>query len=565
MSRSDAPPHIPWWKDAVVYQIYPRSFQDSNGDGIGDLRGILRRLDYLKRLGVDVLWLSPIYASPNDDNGYDISDYRAIMPEFGTMADFEELLREAHARGLKIMLDLVVNHTSDEHPWFIESRASPESSKRDYYIWKKAQNGQPPTRWQSFFSGSVWEKDERSGEFYLHLFSRKQPDLNWENPTVRREVYDMMRFWLDKGVDGWRMDTINMLSKPSHYPEGRPIPGTTLTEGQPHFLNGPRIHEFLQEMHREVLAHYDVMTVGETPGVTPAEGSLYCGAERGELNMVFHFEHVFLGDETAERGKWSNPPLRLPDIKHVLARWQTELHGRGWNSLYWDNHDQPRAVSRFGNDREYRVESAKMLCTVLLFMQGTPYIYQGQELGMTNVSFESISHYKDIETLNAYKVLRDEHGWDDARVLAGVYARGRDNARTPMHWSGGANAGFTEGTPWIALNPNYPDINAEAAEADPHSVWHHYRDTIALRKALPVVRDGTFTLLDPGHPTVFSYIREDAHTRLLVAGHFHGQTETYRIPPEFADGEVLSNNYPSLEGTQELHLRPYQAVVIRAR
>ncbi|MDC0707237.1 alpha-glucosidase [Stigmatella sp. ncwal1] len=565
MPPPNPPPHIPWWKDAIVYQIYPRSFQDSNGDGIGDLRGIIRRLDYLKRLGVDVLWLSPIYASPNDDNGYDISDYRAIMPEFGSMADFEELLREAHARGLKIMLDLVVNHTSDEHPWFIESRASPQSNKRDYYIWKQGQNGQPPTRWQSYFSGPVWEKDERSGEFYLHLFSRKQPDLNWENPAVRREVHDMMRFWLDKGVDGWRMDTINMLSKPPHYPEGQPIPGTTLTEGQPHFLNGPRIHEFLQEMHREVLAHYDVMTVGETPGVTPAEGALYCGQERDELNMVFHFEHVFLGDETAERGKWSNPPLRLPDIKRVLARWQTELHGRGWNSLYWDNHDQPRAVSRFGNDREYRVESAKMLCTVLLFMQGTPYIYQGQELGMTNVSFESISHYKDIETLNAYKVLRDEHGWDDARVLAGVYARGRDNARTPMHWSGGKNAGFTEGTPWIALNPNYPDINAEAAEAEPHSVWHHYRDVIALRKALPVVRDGTFTLLDPEHPTVFSYIREDAHTRLLVVGHFHGQTEAYRIPPEFVGGAVLSNNYPSLEGAQELQLRPYQAVVLRAR
>ncbi|SEU24067.1 glycoside hydrolase family 13 protein [Stigmatella erecta] len=561
-----APPeHIPWWKDAVVYQIYPRSFQDSNGDGIGDLRGILQRLDYLKRLGVDVLWLSPIYASPNDDNGYDISDYRAIMPEFGTMADFEELLREAHARGLKIMLDLVVNHTSDEHPWFIESRSSPQSSKRDYYIWKKGKDGQPPTRWESFFSGSVWEKDARSGEYYLHLFSRKQPDLNWENPQVRHEVYSMMRFWLDKGVDGWRMDTINMLSKPPDYPEGRPIRGSSLTEGQPYFLNGPRIHEYLQEMHREVLAHYDVMTVGETPGVTPAEGALYCGEARGELNMVFHFEHVFVGDETAERGKWSNPPLSLPAMKRVLARWQTELHGKGWNSLYWDNHDQPRAVSRFGDDREYRVESAKMLCTVLLFMQGTPYIYQGQELGMTNVSFESIEHYKDIETLNAFKVLRDEHGWDTARILAGVYGRGRDNARTPMHWSGEKNAGFTDGMPWIALNPNYPDINATVAEADPGSVWHHYRDTIALRKALPVVRDGTFTLLEAEHPTLFSYLRDDGHTRLLVVGHFSRQPGTYALPQAFVGGEVLSNNYTSLEGTGVLRLKPYQAVVLRAR
>ncbi|MBM7113137.1 glycoside hydrolase family 13 protein [Archangium primigenium] len=555
----------PWWKDAVVYQIYPRSFQDSDGDGVGDLRGIIRRLDYLKRLGVDVLWLSPIYASPNDDNGYDISDYRAIMTEFGTMADFEELLREAHARGLKIMLDLVVNHTSDEHPWFIESRQGPDSAKRDYYVWRKGADGQPPNRWQSFFSGSVWEKDAASGEYYLHLFSRRQPDLNWENPQVRREVYDMMRFWLDKGVDGWRMDTVNMFSKPQDFPEGQPIPGTSLTEGQPLFLNGPRIHEFLQEMHREVLAHYDVMTVGETPGVSPTEGALYCGAERGELNMVFHFEHVFLGDEQAERGKWSNPPLALPDIKRVLARWQTGLHGRGWNSLYWDNHDQPRAVSRFGDDRQYRVESAKMLCTVLLFMQGTPYIYQGQELGMTNVSFESMHHYKDIETLNASKVLREEHGWDEARILAGVYARGRDNARTPMHWSAGTNAGFTTGTPWIGLNPNYPDINAEAAEADPGSVWHHYRDVIALRKALPVVREGAFTLLDAEHPTVFAYVRDDAHTRLLVVGHFHGQPGTYPIPREFVGGEVLSNNYPGLEGERELKLRPYQAVVLRAR
>jgi oligo-1,6-glucosidase len=374
-----------------------------------------------------------------------------------------------------------------------------------------------------------------------------------------------MRFWLDKGVDGWRMDTINMLSKPPDYPEGRPIRGSTLTEGQPHFLNGPRIHEYLQEMHREVLAHYDVMTVGETPGVTPAEGSLYCGAERGELNMVFHFEHVFIGDETAERGKWSNPPLSLPAMKRVLARWQTELHGKGWNSLYWDNHDQPRAVSRFGNDREYRVESAKLLCTVLLFMQGTPYIYQGQELGMTNVSFESIEHYKDIETLNAYKVLRDEHGWDAARILAGVSARGRDNARTPMHWSGEKNAGFTRGTPWIALNPNYPDINATVAEADPGSVWHHYRDTIALRKALPVVRDGTFTLLEAEHPTLFCYLREDGPTRLLVVGHFSREPGVYALPEAFVGGEVLSNNYASLEGREALRLKPYQAVVIRAR
>ncbi len=556
---------VPWWKDAVVYQIYPRSFQDSDGDGIGDLRGITSRLEYLRRLGVDVLWISPIYASPNDDNGYDISDYREIMAEFGTLEDFDDLLREAHARGLKIMLDLVVNHTSDEHAWFVESRSSVASDRREWYVWRPAVDGQPPNRWQSYFSGSVWEHDAHSGEYYLHLFSRKQPDLNWEHPPVRRAVYDMMRFWLDRGVDGWRMDTINMLSKPQDFPEGQPIAGSTLTDGQPHFLNGPRIHEFLQEMHREVLAHYDIMTVGETPGVTPAEGALYSAEDRGELNMVFHFEHVFLGDDRAERGKWSNAAWTLPELKRILERWQTGLHGRGWNSLYWDNHDQPRAVSRFGNDRAYRVESAKMLCTVLLFMQGTPYIYQGQELGMTNVSFDSIDHYKDIETLNAYPVLRDGHGWTDEQVLAAVAARGRDNARTPMQWDASHNAGFTSGTPWIGLNPNYPDVNAQAAEADPHSVWHHYRDTIAQRKALAVVRDGTFALLEEDHDALFAYVRDDGQTRLLVVANFSDQPQAYAVPQAFADAAVISNNYPSPADPASLRLLPYQALVLQAR
>ncbi|ACO44999.1 alpha-glucosidase [Deinococcus deserti] len=556
---------VPWWKDAVVYQIYPRSFQDSNGDGVGDLRGITARLDYLARLGVDIVWISPIFASPNDDNGYDISDYRAIMPEFGNMDDFDELVREARSRGLKIMLDLVVNHTSDEHPWFVESRSGRNSPKRDWYVWRAPQGGNPPNRWQSYFSGSVWELDEPSGEYYLHLFSRKQPDLNWENPLVRREVYDMMRFWLDKGISGWRMDTINMLSKPQNFPEGHPLPGTDLTDGQPHFLNGPRIHEFLQEMHREVLSHYDVVTVGETPGVTPAEGALYSGEDRNELNMVFHFEHVFIGDDRGERGKWSNEAWTLPELKRIISRWQTELHGRGWNSLYWDNHDQPRAVSRFGHDREFRVESAKMLCTVLLFMQGTPYIYQGQELGMTNVSFQSLDHYRDIETINASRVLRDEHGWDDERILAAVWARGRDNARTPMQWDDSAHAGFTTGTPWIGVNPNFPDINAQEAETDPASVWHHYRETIALRKSLTVVRDGTFTLLDENHSSVFAYVRDDGSTRLLVAGNFSDQPVHYAISDEFIGGAVLSNNYPALDSTRDLQLQPYQAVVLKAR
>ncbi|GGR40058.1 glycoside hydrolase family 13 protein [Deinococcus ruber] len=553
---------VPWWQDAVVYQVYPRSFQDSDGDGVGDLRGVISRLAYLQRLGIDVIWLSPIFASPNDDNGYDISDYRAILPEFGTLADFQELLAKAHDYGLKVMLDLVVNHSSDQHPWFVEARTDPQSEKRDYYIWKKPVDGGLPTRWQAYFGGPVWELDEASGEYYLHLFSPHQPDLNWENPALRHEIYGMMRFWMDLGIDGWRMDTINMLSKDPAYLEGDPIPGTTLTNGWPHFLNGPQIHTYLQEMHHEVLAHYDVMTVGETPEVSPQVGSLYSHPARHELNMVFHFEHVFLGD--GERGKWSDGPWTLPELKQILARWQVELHGRGWNSLYWDNHDQPRAVSRFGHDRDYRVPSAKLLATILLFMQGTPYIYQGQELGMTNVKFESVEHYRDLESLNGAKELREQHGWDDARIPAALHARSRDNARTPMHWTTGRNAGFSSGTPWIGVNPNFLQINAEQAEADPDSVWHHYRRTIALRKSLPVVRDGTFELLAADHPTLFAYVRRSGQTQLLVIGHFSEQRGSYVLPEGFADGEVISNNLTHLEVQDgELTLQPYQAVVIQ--
>ncbi len=556
-------PRQPWFKDAVVYQIYPRSFQDSDGDGVGDLRGVISRLDYLARLGVDVVWLSPIFASPNDDNGYDISDYRAIMTEFGTMADFDELLAGAHARGLKIMLDLVVNHSSDEHPWFIEARENPQSDKRDFYIWKKPVNGDMPTHWESFFSGPVWQLDEASGEYYLHLFSVKQPDLNWENPALRREVYDLMRFWLDKGIDGFRMDVINLISKDQAYPEGQPIPGTALTNGWPYFVNGPRVHEFLQEMQREVLADYDVMTVGETPGAAVSDAVRYSNTAGSELNMVFQFEHVGLGG--GERGKWTNAPWTLPELKATLSRWQTGLHGRGWNSLYWDNHDQPRAVSRFGNDGEFRVQSAKMLATVLHFMQGTPFIYQGEEFGMTNVAFGDLSDYNDLETLNAARELRELHGWSEERIMAVVHAMSRDNARTPMPWDDTANAGFTTGTPWLSLNPNFPQINAQVAEADPDSVWHHYRQTIALRKSLDVVRDGTYELLDEAHPTVFAYLRDDGHSKLLVIGHFSSELGTYAIPAEFVGGEVLSSNYPALDLAAELKLEAWQGVVIRAR
>ncbi|GAA4010608.1 oligo-1,6-glucosidase [Deinococcus rubellus] len=558
-----SPSARPWFQDAVVYQIYPRSFQDSDGDGVGDLRGVTSRLDYLARLGVDVIWLSPIFASPNDDNGYDISDYRAIMTEFGTMADFDELLAAAHQRGLKIMLDLVVNHSSDEHAWFMEASENPQSDKRDYYIWKPPVDGDLPTHWQAFFGGPVWQRDEASGDYYLHLFSVKQPDLNWENPALRQEVYDLMRFWCDKGIDGFRMDVINLISKDQRYPEGEPIPGTALTSGYPYFMNGPRVHEFLQEMNREVLGRYDLMTVGETPGASVEDAVRYSDPSRHELNMVFQFEHVGLG--SGERGKWTNAPWTLPELKAILSRWQIGLHNRGWNSLYWDNHDQPRAVSRFGNDSEFRVESAKMLATVLHFMQGTPYIYQGEEFGMTNVAFGHIEQHNDLETLHAAEELRELHGWSQERIMAAVHAMSRDNARTPVQWDASPNAGFTSGKPWLEINPNYSEINAEAAEADPDSVWHHYRRTIALRKSLDVVRDGTYELLDAEHLSVFAYVRGDSKTRLLVIGHFSSETESYRIPAEFMGGELLSSNYTAAEVNEHLTLRPYHGLVIRAR
>jgi oligo-1,6-glucosidase len=438
-----------WWKEAVVYQIYPRSFMDSNGDGIGDLQGILSKLDYLKELGIDVIWLSPVYQSPNDDNGYDISDYRAIQKEFGTMEDFDRLLQEAHARGIKIMLDLVVNHTSDEHPWFVESRSSKDNDKRDFYFWRPGKDGKEPNNWLSCFSGSAWEYDATTDEYYLHIFSKKQPDLNWDNPRVRKEVYDMMKWWLDKGIDGFRMDVINFISKVDGLPS---VEGDGYQWGGAYFMNGPRIHEYLQEMNREVLSHYDLITVGETPGVTPEQAILYTAEDRKELQMVFQFEHMEL--DSGPNVKWDLKPWRLHDLKVTMSKWQTALDGKGWNSLYLNNHDQPRMVSRFGDDGKYRVESAKMLATFLHMMQGTPYIYQGEEIGMTNVRFSSIDEYRDIETLNMYREYR-ERGVPVESIMESIYAKGRDNARTPMQWNDSENAGFTTGKPWIAVNPNY--------------------------------------------------------------------------------------------------------------
>lgn len=550
-----------FWKEAVVYQIYPRSFKDSNGDGIGDLRGIIEKLDYLKELGVDVIWLSPVYKSPNDDNGYDISDYRAIMDEFGTMADWEELRDGLHARGMKLMMDLVVNHSSDEHAWFVASRSSKDNPYRDYYFWRPGkEDGREPNNWVSFFSGSAWQYDELTGEYYLHLFSRKQPDLNWENPKVRQEVYDMMRWWLERGVDGFRMDVINCISKA----EGLPDAGNErYAWGGEYFMDGPRVHEFLQEMNREVLSRYDIMTVGETPGVTLEEARKYTDPARKELNMVFQFEHM--GVDSGPEGKWDLRPWNLVELKRIMNKWQAGLQGVGWNSLYLNNHDQPRMVSRFGDDGQYRKESAKMLATMLHTMQGTPYIYQGEEIGMTNVRFPSIDDYRDIETLNMYREQVTELGKDATKVLESIHAKGRDNARTPMQWDDSPQAGFTTGEPWIKVNPNYTSINAKEAMADPDSIFHYYRKLIALRKQNEIVVYGDFVPLMEDHERIYAYLRVLGAERWLILLNFFGEDCEFGLPEEvsFVDSGLVIGNYR--DGIQPLarrhRLRPYEAQV----
>ena len=547
-----------WWQRAVVYQVYPRSFYDSNGDGIGDLNGVREKLDYIRRLGVDVIWLNPIYKSPNDDNGYDISDYRAIMDEFGTMEDFDRLLAEAHEKGLRIVMDLVVNHTSDEHPWFIESRKSAESPYRDYYIWREGKDGNPPNNWGASFRGSAWERCEETGMYYLHTFSKKQPDLNWENETVRGEVYDLMRFWLDKGIDGFRMDVINYISKTPEMLDG-PMMNRLYGNFRPYCLNGPRVHEFLQEMNREVLSHYDVMTVGETPGVSVEQAQRYTGPDEHELNMVFQFAHVNLDYD--ENGKWTLKRVPLDGLRRVLSEWQTGLHGKGWNSLYLNNHDQPRMVSRFGDDstEALRSASAKMLGVLMHMMQGTPYVYQGEELGMTNVAFPDISDYRDIDTLNAWNEMTGELGVSPEHMMACIHRRSRDNARTPMQWSAAPNAGFTTGTPWIGVNPNYETINAEAQENDPDSVLCFYRRLIALRRKLPIITEGDYALLLADHPQVFAYQRSWQGQRLYVICSFSAQTfDAPEILP-YCGGRLLLCNYAPDGDAQTL--RPYEARV----
>jgi oligo-1,6-glucosidase len=554
MSRPD--PNPVWWKTAVVYQIYPRSFADSDGDGIGDLPGIVAHLDHLAALGVDVVWLSPIYPSPQDDNGYDISDYEDVDPVFGSLADFDALLAAVHERGMKLVMDLVVNHSSDEHPWFVESRASRDSPKRDWYWWRPPRDGREPNNWASAFTGPAWELDEATGDYYLHLFSRKQPDLNWESPAVREAVYAMMRRWLDRGVDGFRMDVINFISKDPALPDGVPIPGRGLGDGGPYFMSGPRIHEFLQDMHREVFAGRDgeLLTVGEMPGVTVEDGVLFTDPSRGEVDMVFQFEHVQLDQDGT---KWASHPLRLTDLKASFGRWQAALAERGWNSLYWNNHDQPRIVSRWGDDGEHRVAAAKMLGTVLHLHRGTPYVYQGEELGMTNAPFASIDDFRDIESRNHYAEAI-EHGATPEEVLATMRPMSRDNARTPMQWDAAEHAGFTTGTPWIAVNPNHAEINARAARADPGSVFHHYRRLIELRHTEPVVALGDFTMLLPDDERVYAFTRRLEDVELLVLGNFSASPATPPIDG-WENAEVLIGDGGGVA------LGPWEGRVLRRR
>lgn len=551
-----------WWKESVVYQIYPRSFMDSNGDGIGDIKGITSKLDYLKELGIDVIWLSPVYQSPNDDNGYDISDYQAIMQEFGNMEDFDEMLAAAHERGIKIMMDLVVNHTSDEHRWFVESRKSKDNPYRDYYIWRDAKDGREPNNWGSCFGGSAWQYDETTDMYFLHLFSKKQPDLNWDNKVVRREVFDMMTWWLEKGVDGFRMDVISMISKVPGLPDGPKDKDALYGDFGPSVINGPHVHDYLKEMRKEVLSKFDTITVGETSGVTVEEAVKYAADDESELNMVFQFEQNDL--DGGEHGKWNLNKIYLPDLKAVLNRWQTYLEGKAWNSLYWSNHDQPRIVSRLGNDTEaYRELSAKMLATCLHMMKGTPYIYQGEELGMTNVPFASMDEFRDIESINAYREYTENGIIAPEDMMKYLNYKSRDNARTPMQWSDEENGGFTKGTPWIKINPNYTTINAREQMEREDSVFHYYQKMISLRKKEPVIVYGTFALLMPEDEDIFMYTRTYEQEKLLVICNFSQKERELEIPEEWERGTILLGNYKDAAVGRKMCLRDYEAIVIK--
>ncbi|WP_395014231.1 alpha-glucosidase [Robinsoniella peoriensis] len=546
-----------WWKESVVYQIYPRSFADSNGDGIGDLNGITQHLDYLQDLGVDVIWLSPVYQSPNDDNGYDISDYQAIMSDFGTMEDYDRMLSEAHKRGIKIVMDLVVNHTSDEHQWFVESKKSKDNQYRDYYIWKEGKNGKEPNNWGGCFGGSAWEYDKETDMYFLHCFSKKQPDLNWENPQVRKEVFNMMSWWCEKGIDGFRMDVISMISKDPAFPDGEVRNGLYGDNG-PFVCNGPHVHEYLREMNQEVLSKYDIMTVGEAAGVTIEEAKKYAGETTGELNMVFQFEHVELGDHRI--GKWSAKEVPLRDLRKAMNRWQINLEGKAWNSLFWDNHDQPRAVSRFGDDSPmYREVSAKMLATCLHMMKGTPYIYQGEELGMTNAYFSKLEDYRDIESINAYHEYTENGLAGKEEMMNCLKEISRDNARTPMQWNTKENAGFTTGTPWIKVNKNYLEINAEAEMAEKDSVYNYYKKLIRLRKENEIMVHGRFNPLLEEDDHIYAYERLWEGEKIVVACNFTKEVQACDLFRGLEDGKELISNYKEHKTGV---LQPYEAIAV---
>lgn len=580
-----------WWKEAVVYQVYPRSFNDANGDGIGDLKGITEKLPYLAKLGINVIWLSPVFDSPNVDNGYDISDYFAIMSDFGTMEDFDEMLETAHKHGIKILMDLVANHTSDEHPWFKESRSSKDNPYRDYYIWKDPkgfdEDGSPipPNNWASEFGGPAWEWDEATGQFYLHIFFKEQPDLNWENEKVREDLYSMVRWWLDKGVDGFRLDAINIISKPKGYPDDPSTDYEKHTSSIPFVItNGTMVHPWMKELTRETFSRYDVMTVGETSATSPEDAKLWAGYHTGELNMIFHFDHMGVDNDPNGKlgGKWSYAPYKLTELKRILNDWQTTLEGNAWGSLYWNNHDQPRVVSRFGNDSdEFRTLSAKQLATTLHFMQGTPYIYQGEELGMTNVKFDSIEDYRDGDSIRFYEDMHVDHKrLSHEEAMQAIYIKGRDNARTPVQWDASANGGFSpEGvTPWIAVNPNYPAINAEAVLADEDSIFYHYQQLVALRrgKLKDLMVYASFAPVDSVQvphdedEAVYAYTRtggadgSPANESLLVVSNFTAeeQERDFAVLAEAREAgarvELVSSNYKDDAGST---LRPYEAKV----
>ena len=551
-----------WWKESVVYQIYPRSFCDSNGDGIGDLNGITGKLDYLKELGIDVIWLSPVYKSPNDDNGYDISDYQAIMDEFGTMEDFDRMLATAHEKGIKIMMDLVVNHTSDEHKWFIESRKSTDNPYRDYYIWRPAkEDGSLPNNWGSCFSGPAWEYDKTTDMYFLHLFSKKQPDLNWDNPAVRQDVFDMMNWWLKKGVDGFRMDVISLISKEPGLPDKEPgINGYATFNVS---ANGPHVHEYLQEMRQKALNNADTITVGECSGVTLEEAKKYARSDEKELNMVFQFEHMDV-DSDEKAGKWTTRKMDLRNLKKILTRWQKGLQDIAWNSLYWENHDQPRSVSRFGNDSdEYREISAKMLATCIHMMQGTPYVYQGEELGMTNCPFNTLDNFRDLESINAFHELTEQGKMTEEDMMAAIGYKGRDNARTTMQWDDSAYAGFSTANPWIMVNPNYTKINAKDQINREDSVFKYYQKLIKLRHESELIVYGTYDLILDDDKDIYAYIRTLGDKKLIVYCNFSENTREVELPEEFTNGKVLISNYIDAKVNHKITLRPYEAIVIQ--